>query len=277
MKKKNSTKVSVVMPVYNCDKYVGAAIESILHQTFQDFEFIIVDDASTDKTYSILKKYAKIDPRIRLFRNRKNLQIANTLNKAVSLAKSDIIVRMDADDFSYPKRIEYQYKFLIKHPKIVVVGTNMDIMDDSESVVSKREYATESKALKRIAFRYSPFAHPSVAFRKHIFEEFGGYDPKMVPCEDIDLWFKIGSKYEFANIPKTLIKYRLIISSNSHKKLKELELLGFKIKIRAIREYGYKISPRDAVFNLVQFISLWFMPAKTRIYLYDFLRSRRII
>ncbi|SRR5258706_835555 len=275
--KKKSPKVSVVMPVYNCEKYVGAAIESILNQTFEDFEFIIIDDASSDKTYSVVKGFARRDKRIHLFRNRKNLQIANTLNKAISLARSDIVVRMDADDFSYPRRIEIQYSFLVKHPKVAIVGTNMDIMDNNGYIVSKREYLTESKALKKTSFRYSPFAHPSVVFRKHVFEEFNGYDPTMVPCEDIDLWFKIGSKYEFANIPQTLIKYRLIISSNSHKKLKELELLGFRIKIKAIRKYGYEISPIDVLFNIAQFVTLWFMPSKQRIYIYDFLRSRRII
>jgi glycosyltransferase involved in cell wall biosynthesis len=275
--RKKKPSVSVVMPVYNCEKYVELAIKSILHQTFKDFEFVIVDDASTDKTFSVLKKYARQDKRIRLSRNKENVQIANALNKAVSLSKSDIIVRMDADDFSYPKRIELQYKFLIKNPNIAIVGSNMDIMDEKGIIVSKREYVTNSDHLKRISFRYSPFAHPSVTFRKSIFEEFGGYDPQMVPCEDIDLWFKIGSKYEFANIAKTLIKYRLIFASNSHKKLKRLELLGFKIKIKAIREYGYEISPRDALFNVVQFISLWFMPAKIRVHFYDFLRRKRVI
>lgn len=275
--KKRKPKISVVMPAYNCEGYIGSAIESILKQTFKDFEFIILDDGSSDNTLSVVKNYAKKDRRIKVFRNKKNLQIARTLNKAVKLAKADIVARMDSDDISYKTRLSRQYHFLMEHPDIAIVGSNMSIMDDEGKIVSKREYPTESHRLKKISFRYSPFAHPSVVFRKKVFLEFGGYDHRMVPCEDIDLWFKIGSKYEFANIPKTLLKYRLVISSNSHKSLKKLELLGFKIKINAIRNYGYKISFGDIVFNAGQFASLWFMNAKQRIYFYDFLRSRGII
>jgi len=269
--------MSVVMASYNCEKYVGDAIESILNQTFKDFEFIILDDASRDNTYSVIKTYAKKDKRIRLYKNKKNMQVAHSLNKGVTLAKTDIIVRMDADDVSYPKRLETQYKYLLRHKNVAVVGSNMDIMNKDGKIVSKREYSSSSKELKKISFRYSPFAHPSVVFRKHVFEEFGGYDPAMVPCEDIDLWFKIGSKYEFGNIPKTLLKYRFIISSNSHKGLKKLELLGLKIKLNAIRKYGYKISFDDIIFNIMQYLSLWFMPNRERIYFYDFLRSRKLI
>ncbi|CAN5300707.1 N/A [soil metagenome] len=269
--------MSVVMTAYNCEDFVGEAIQSILSQSFKEFEFIILDDASTDATFSIIKKYASLDKRIVVLRNKKNMQIARSLNKGIHIAKSNIIVRMDSDDISYPKRLEKQYNFFTKHPRVAVLGSNMDIMNKLGRVISRREYLTNSNELKKISFRYSPFAHPSVVFKKNVFEEFGGYNSAMVPCEDIDLWFKIGSKYEFANIPQALLKYRLIISSNSHKNLKKLELIGFKIKINAIRKYGYKISFEDALFNMMQFVSLWFMPAEIRIYLYNFLRSKKII
>ena len=114
-------------------------------------------------------------------------------------------------------------------------------------------------------------------FRKKPFLQFGGYDPKMVPCEDIDLWFKLGSKYKFATVPKYLIKYRVLSGSSSHKSLKALELLGFKVKLRAIRRYGYKPSWYDVVYNLGQFSTMWMMPAEMRVVLYDFLRSRKLI
>lgn len=269
--------VTVLMPVYNCEKYVEKAIESILKQSFRDFEFLIIDDASKDKTLSIVKKYAKKDKRIRVVANKKNIQIAKSLNKGVDMAKADIIARMDSDDFSMSDRLKLQYNFLKRNPKIAIVGSNMIIVDDKGKKISKREYPTDSKSLRKIMFRYSPFAHPSVSFRKNIFLEFGGYNPRMVPCEDIDLWFKVCSKYEIANISKNLLQYRLVISSNSHKNLKKLELLGFRIKLNAIRKYGYKISTGDVLFNSMQFLSLWFMTPKMRIYFYDFLRSRRVI
>ena|SRR5258708_15358213 len=97
--------LSVVMPTYNCQKYIGRAIESILEQTFKNYEFIIIDDASTDKTLSIIRSYARKDKRIRVIRNKKNLQIARSLNKGIGYAVTDLIIRMDSDDISYPTRL----------------------------------------------------------------------------------------------------------------------------------------------------------------------------
>lgn len=269
--------ISVIMPAYNAEIFVERAIESILHQTFQDFELIIINDASNDRTLSLIKKYAKKDKRIRIINNKFNLQIAASLNKSISKARSNIIARMDADDISGLERLGIQYEYLKKNPDVVIIGTDIAIIDVQGNSISKREYPSSSKDLKRLMFRYSPFAHPVVMFRKDVFEECGGYDIKMVPCEDIDLWFKIGCKYKFGSISKPLLQYTLINTSNSHKKLKGLELLGFKIKFNAILKYGYRPSLYDIIYNLGEFTSIWFMPSKLRIWLYNFLRSRKLI
>lgn len=269
--------VSVVMPVYNAERYLARAIESILSQTFKDFELLIVNDASTDNSSVIIKKYAKKDPRIRVVNNQKNLRIAMSLNKAVYLSEADIIARMDADDISHPRRLELQYNLIKRNPKIGVVGANMVVIDKNGKQISKREYPVTSKELKKVVFRYSPFAHPVVVFRKIIFEEFEGYDKKMVPCEDIDLWFKIGSKYEFATVPKFLLWYTLNPTAGGRKKLRNLELLGFRIKINAMKKYGYRPSLYDLIYNFGEFSTLWFMPTRARVWLYNFLRSRRLI
>lgn len=275
---KNKPLVSVVMPVFNADKYVHRAIESILNQTLKNFEFIIVNDASKDKTFGILRSYARKDKRIKLINNKKNLKIAHSLNKGVSAAKADLIARMDADDVSYhPERLEVQLLFLRKHPKVAIIGTNISIVDRNGKEVWKREYRTKSKELKKIMFRYSPFAHPTVMFRKKIFEEYGGYDPEMVPCEDIDLWFKIGAKYDFANISRSLLRYSMSQGSGNHYDLKTTELLGFKIKLNAIKNLGYRPNLYDIIYNLLQFLSLWIVPTNARIKLYNILRSRGII
>lgn len=274
---KNKPLISVVMPVFNTERYVHRAIESILHQTLKNFEFIILNDGSTDNTFKIIKTYKKKDKRIRLINNQRNLRIAQTLNKAISYARTDLIARMDADDIAHLKRLEVQYLYLKRHPEVAIVGTNISIINEGEEEIWKREYPTKSKDLKKIMFRYSPFAHPSVMFRKKVFDEVGGYNPKMVPCEDIDLWFKIGAKYNFGNIPKTLLKYTLFKSSGSHYSLQSTELLGLKIKIKAITSYGFKPGVYDVFFNLLQFLSLWFMPASFRIRLYNELRSRNCI
>lgn len=269
--------VSVVMPAYNAEHYIARAIESILNQTFKNFELLIIDDASTDKTKEIIKRFRKKDHRIVLVENKQNLQISKTLNLGIGLAKADVVARMDADDLSLPDRLKLQYEYLEKHPKIAIVGANIIVVDEKGNQLSTREYPESSKDLKKVMFRYSPFAHPVVMFRKKAFEKFGGYDSKMVPCEDIDLWFKLGSKYEFGTVPEYVMKYTILKNSNSNKKLKDLELLGFEIKLRAIKEYGYKPGVFDILYNSAQFVTLWFMPSSARIWLYNFLRSRKII
>ncbi len=193
------------------------------------------------------------------------------------MAKSDFIARMDPDDISYQDRLTIQYEYLQKHSETAVVGSNMKIMNQEGKIVSKREYPTTSVQLKKVMFRYSPFAHPVVMFRKKIFEELGGYDINMVPCEDINLWFQMGTKYEFASIPKELLKYRLIFVSNSHKNLRSLELLGLRIKLKAIWEYGYKPSFYDIFYNILEYMTLFFMPVQLRIQAYDFLRGNNLI
>jgi len=275
--KRGKVLVSVVMSVFNADKQVDRAIESILNQTLKNFEFIIVNDASRDKTSTIVRRYAKKDKRIRLINNDRNLKIAHSLNIGVSNAKADLIARMDADDISHPERLEMQYAFLKQHPNVAIVGTNISISDKNGNEIWKREYPTLSTELKKVMLRYAPFAHPTVMFLKKVFDEFGGYDPKMIPCEDIDFWFRIGTKYDFGNIPKSLLKYSLSVKSGSHYDIRKTELLGFKIKIKAISEYGYRLSLYDVVYNVLQFLSLWVMPANTRIRLYNALRSRGLI
>lgn len=265
------------MPAYNAELYIARAIESILNQTIKEFELIIIDDSSNDSTYQIAKKYAEIDKRIKLHRNRKNLQIAETLNKGIRLSESKYIARMDADDISHPERLRLQYEYLKKNKEVAVVGANMEIINETGEVVSKREYPTSNEELKEIMFLYSPFAHPVVMMKKKALKEFEGYDVDKVPCEDIDLWFKIGSKYKFGSISRFLLKYTLVPQSNTSSKLKRLELLGFKVKLNAVRKYNHNPSLYDLIYNVGQFVTLWFMPARFRIWLYNYLRSNKYI
>lgn len=276
-KLKNKPIVSVVMPVFNAEPYVHKAIKSISNQTLKNFEFIIVNDASEDKTAEVIHSYAKKDKRIRLINNYRNLKIAHSLNIGISAARTDLIARIDADDISHPERLEIQYDFLMRHPKVAIVGANISITDDNGREIWKREYPTQSKDLKKIMLRYSPFAHPAVMFRKKVFKEFCGYDPKMIPCEDLDLWFKIGAKYDLGSIPKTLLKYSLSAKSGSHYDLRTTEFLGFRIKINAIKNLGFRPSAYDLVYNLLQFLSFWLMPADIRIKLYNLLRTHELI
>lgn len=275
--KRNKPLVSVVMPIYNAQRYLTQAIDSILSQTLENFELILINDASIDKTLQIINKFKKRDKRIRIINNKKNLQMAASLNLAIDLAKSDLIARMDQDDISLPNRLEVQYAFMQSHSNVAIVGNNIIIIDEEGKVTGKRTYPTTSAGLKRILFRYSAFAHPTVMFRRYPFLKVGGYNPKKHPCEDIDLWFRLGRKYEFASIPSFLLKYRVSIVSGSHKNLINTEIIGFKIKIEAIKKYGYKPVFYDIVYNILQFATAWLMPPNIRIRLYNALRGRNLI
>jgi len=269
--------ISVVMPAYNVQKYIGLAIESILKQTFNNFELIIINDASTDKTLDTIKSYLKKDSRIKIVNSKERLNIARALNQGITLAKSDIIARMDADDIALSDRFERQYAAINASGNIAVVGANVIIIDEAGNEIAKRDYPISSPKLKACLFRYSPFAHPVVMFRKHMFREVGGYNPAFSPTEDLDLWFRLGRRYEFVSIPEPLLKYRLFKTSSSHQALKELELLVFQIRIKALTKYGYRPSLYDVIYNLLQFFTLWFMPAKFRIMLYNYLRNNNLI
>jgi len=263
--------ISVVMPAHNAVKDINTAVESVLNQTFKKFELIIVN------TYSKLKALSRKDPRIRIISNKKRLDIAGTLNKGIAAARADIIARMDADDISMPNRFELQYKLINSAKNIAAVGANIIIMDTREKDIATRIYPETSRELKRCLFKYSPFAHPVVMFRKKMVEEVGGYNPKYSPTEDLDLWFRLGVKYEFKSVPKLLLRYRLNEKSSSHKEIKELEILVFKIRLDAIIKYGYRPSLFDAIYNIFQFLTLWITPARYRIKIYNLLRNNNII
>lgn len=269
--------VSVVMSVFSADKQVKYAIESILNQTLKNFEFIIINDDPKNKTLNIIRSYMRKDKRIRLINKKHNLKFGYSLNIGAQSAKTDLIARMDPDDISLSERLEIQYLYLKKHPRIAVLGTNLSIIDKNKKELWKREYPTQSVDIKKVMFRYAPFAHPSVMIRKKVFKEFGGYNPNMKLCEDIDFWFRIGTKYDFGNIPKRLVRYTLSKNSGTHRNVRQTELVGFKIKLNAIIKYGYRPGIYDIIYNILEFLSLWIIPTNLRIKLYNVIRSRGII
>lgn len=274
---KDKPLVSVIIPIYNAELYIVQAIESILLQTLKNFELLLINDASTDNSLQIIKSFKKKDKRIKIINNKTNVQMAESLNLGIEKAKSEIIARMDQDDIAFINRLEVQYDFLQLHPEVAIVGNDIVIIDKDETIIGTRTYHTTSDELKKTMFRYSPFAHPTVMFRKDSYQKIGGYDATKYPCEDIDFWFRLGREYEFASIARPLLKYRLITTSSSHNNVLKTEIMGFKIKINAIKNYGYKPSIYDIVYNIAQFVTAWFMPAGNRIGLYNLLRSKKII
>lgn len=274
---KNKPLISIIMPAHNTQEYISSAIESILRQTFKKFELIIINDFSTDNTLEIVKTFLKKDSRVKIISNNIKLNIAGSLNKGIATAQSNIIARMDSDDMSVPSRLELQYKLINSSNDIAAVGSDIIIIDSAGNEIGLRKYPDLSAELKNCLFKYSPFAHPVVMFRKDVFEEVGGYNPKYSPTEDLDLWFRMGKNYQFRSIKEPLLKYRVYVKSSSHRKIKDLEILVFKIRLDAITKYGYWPNLYDIIYNLFQFITLWITPAKYRIKLYNLLRNNDLI
>ena len=206
-------KVSVVMPVYNGSKYLVEAIESILSQTFDDFEFLIIDDGSTDKSLEIIKSYE--DPRIKVIQNPQNLGISASLNNGIYSAKGEYIARMDGDDISLPDRFQKQIKFLDSHPEVIIVGSYMNIIGSLFN--QKLRYPLSHDDIVNSMLTSNPMGHPSVMFRRLEVTQLGGYRSMKEwnnGSEDYDLWLRmVGANYKLANLPECLMDYRIHANS----------------------------------------------------------------
>jgi hypothetical protein len=200
--------ITVVMPAYNAAHYVGEAVRSILSQTFRDFEFIIVNDGSTDQTGSILDKYGRADKRIRLYHQENHGMIA-ALNRGCRLARGEYIARMDADDVSDAYRFQMQLDYIGKHPEIGIVGTWTRTIDEKGSVIGSWCPATNPKMLKWTHFFGACVAHPTVLMRRSVLERLNFYRAGAVHGEDVDLWLRASAITDFSNVPEFLFEYRI--------------------------------------------------------------------
>ncbi len=194
------------MPVYNTKEFVWEAIESILWQFFKAFEFIIVDDWSTDWSYEICEEYAKKDKRIRLYKNEKNSWVAYTKNRLISLTTTNYLVSQDSDDVSFLDRLKLEYEFLEWHKDYAVVAWNNVIIDEEWKFIWHRKYSDD---IRNVILKKSPVSHPTTMMRKDIFEKVWWYS-KVKYVEDYDLWIRLFTWwYKIKNINKDLLKYRI--------------------------------------------------------------------
>lgn len=206
--------VSVLLPVFNGHAYIAAAIQSILSQTYQNFEFIIINDGSTDDTGSIIKKFT--DPRIRYYAHQKQ-GLPKTLNGAIEMANGEYLARQDHDDLSLPERLKKQVAFMESHPSAGIVGSWAEIWRDNTRTGRIHNHPSENLALKFELLFDNPFVHSSVLIRSAALDKVGRYstDPSRQPPEDFELWSRIAKHFEVANIPEVLVIYREVLGSMS--------------------------------------------------------------
>lgn len=267
-------KISVIMPNYNCEKYISEAIESILNQTFNDFEFIIIDDSSTDNSWEIIQEYAKKDERIVALKNEKNLWVSKTRNKAINISKWEYIALMDSDDISIINRFEIQVNFLDKNIDVGIVWGTMQIMDESWKVYSERKYNLKDEDIRKKLFRYSPFCHPLVMIRKNILDKSWFYNMDINLWEDYDLYFRIWKYSKFANLKYVLIKYRMSKTNSTTTKLKQMEIMTLYIRKKAVKNYWYNMTFSDKIYGFLQYISIYLIPWKLKIWLFNLIRNK---
>lgn len=217
----NNPKVTVLMAVYNAEQYLQEAMDSILNQTFIDFEFLIINDASTDKSVDIIRSYD--DSRVRLIHNEKNLKLAATLNKGIDLAKGKYIARMDADDISLPERLEKQVNFMDENQDVDICGTLVKTMGLTQNFVFN--HPIDSNEIKVGLLFQNVLAHPSIIMRKEsLLKHNLRYDSNFIYAQDYDMWSRCSKVLNLANIKEVLLKYRCndkII--NIQKKIKQRE------------------------------------------------------
>ena len=200
--------ITVLLAVYNGQQYLREAIDSILSQTFRDFEFLIIDDGSTDNTLFILNEYARRDSRIKLV-TRPNKGLTYTLNEGIFLARGEFLARMDADDICLPQRFEKQLAYLRQHPECVLVGSRVQLMDPEGLPLREMSQEQSHQEIDDAHLnRGWPVVHPATMMRLSAIKQIGGYRDEFNTLEDLDLFLRLAEVGKLANLPDVLLRYR---------------------------------------------------------------------
>jgi glycosyltransferase involved in cell wall biosynthesis len=219
--------ISVLMPVYNAGRFLAPAVESVLAQTFSDFELIAIDDGSTDDSGKMLAELGARDPRVRVF-GQENRGIVATLNRALELARAPLVARMDGDDLSRPDRFAKQIACLRRHPEIAAVSGAIDYIDAGGGYLRTAAFPTLPEAIASELLERSCVCHASVMARTEIFRSIGGYRARVQYAEDYDLFLRMSEIAQIANLPDVLYAVRLhpVTISTRHTIAQELAVLA---------------------------------------------------
>ncbi|MBU5614581.1 glycosyltransferase family 2 protein [Geomonas azotofigens] len=242
--------ISVVMSVYNGERYVGEAVDSVLSQSRTDFELIVVDDGSTDGTAAILASYT--DPRLRVIRH-DNQGLTRSLNLAVAQARGKYVARQDADDRSLPERLAIQTDFLDAHPEIALVGSAVKVISSQGVELATFRHPTEPAEIAATLRSYNCFWHGSIMFRRDSFLELGGYDERFVTAQDYDMWLRFSERHQLANLPEPLYAYRFTVESVTVQRMVSQHRLA--VLARRLAEEREGGSP-DTVQDVASYIAL---------------------
>jgi glycosyltransferase involved in cell wall biosynthesis len=267
-------KVTVVTIVRNGGLFISEAIESILAQSFKDFEYLVLDDASTDNTLDIVEEFAKRDARLKIIANSVQLGIPLNRNQGILLATGEFIAWQDSDDISVPHRLERQVAFLNSNPDVGMVGGYLHFFGNGRESI--RTYAEADDAIRRTVFRYAAVSQPTAMIRSSALEEVGGFDPDCTLAEDIELTLRIGNVFKFANLPEVLLHYREHPESSTFQSLRTMERATLRIRWQ-YSSRGYRMTAIDRLYCTLQYLTIYLLPPRLRIWLFKRIRNRPLI
>ena len=268
-----SPNVTVLMSVHNGERYLREAVESILVQSFDDFEFLIIDDCSTDASRTILAEYEKRDSRIIVVENEQNVGLSQSLNRGLSLACGKYIVRMDADDISLPERLQKQVAYMESHPLVGVLGTNIIYIDErgipTASGRPKDRQPESARVIKWLLLWRNCIYHPTVILRRYVLEsENLKYNPLYTYSQDRELWTRLVKYTTITKLPQVLVKYRITSDSISRARRQEQlkasnaitqrelsSLLGQHVSEQVVRLCSFCAEDRLQTLNVQDFVS----------------------
>ena len=260
---KNTPKVTVVMSVYNGEAHIHEAIGSILGQTMTDWEFLIVDDGSTDDTATILKHYASNDCRFKIVKNTNNIGLTKSLNRGIKLARGKYIARQDADDKSLPERLEKQVQFLEANTDYFLIGTDYEIIDEHSNIIGKPEIPVpiNNHEIKAAISKYNTFVHSFVMFRNDVSRIGYFYDTGYKYSQDYELWTRILKHHNAYNLPEVLGLIRTWPGMVSKKNMRIQRKYHLRVKKQFFSKHIINIG---FWYYLLKDLSVVYLPRWTR-------------
>jgi glycosyltransferase involved in cell wall biosynthesis len=265
--------LSVIMPAYNSEDYIQEAILSVVNQSFQDFELIIIDDASTDSTVRIIKKFQKRFPgKITLIQGKVNLNCGGDkcANEGLKVATGKYIARMDADDVADPFRFEKQINFLKDNPRVFLVGSNAYVINKNGRILGEKTEPLSTEEIYKAYFGFHPLIHPTCMFKRKLKDGRAfRYEIKHSANNDYYTFFKlICQGYKFVNLDEKLLKYRIHNSNATFVDMKTKFINSLKIRLAMVANYGYIPSPKDIFMLTAQSFVVLLLPERMLLKIY---------
>lgn len=231
-------KISILMGVYNAEKYLREAVQSVFCQTMRDWELIVVNDCSTDQSPQILGEFAQADARVRVFTNEKNLGLTKSLNRGLKECMGKYIARLDADDIAEPARLEKQLVFMEAHPEVALCGSQGTVIDDVGNKIGNKNFPTDYAAIKDCLIFNNQFIHSALFIRADILKSGGGYNESFSKSQDYELVLRLSASHPVANLPDRLINWRMRKQSISWTD-KRQEKDALRARWWGLVKYGY--------------------------------------